>query len=153
MQATYKPASFFKTIISASKSDNRFKDFASSTGNYRNNHLPGIPDTNANIDTQFNIFKRWQLNAIYSYTGSQYLNDENSMKTNEFQTLNLRTAFTFQYHKKYLIQFIYTINNVFDEKYASMILINAPSFSGAAPRYYYPAMPRNVLITFKIQLI
>ena len=153
MQATYQPASFFKTIISASKSDNRFNDFASSTGNYRNNHLPGIPDTNANIDTQFNIFKRWQLNAIYSYTGSQYLNDENSMKTNEFQTLNLRTAFTFQYHKKYLIQFIYTINNVFDEKYASMILINAPSFSGAAPRYYYPAMPRNVLITFKIQLI
>ena len=153
MHATYKPASFFQTLISASKSENRFNDFASSNVNYRNNHLPGIPDTNINMDMQFLLFKRWQLNAIYTYTGSQFLNDDNTVKTNDFQTMNLRTAYTFHYHKKSLIQFIATINNVFDKKYASMVLINAPSFSGAAPRYYYPALPRNILFTLKIQLI
>jgi len=35
------------------------------------------------------------------------------------------------------------VNNIFDEKYASQILINASSFGGNEPRYYYPGLPRN----------
>ena len=34
------------------------------------------------------------------------------------------------------------IRNLFDAHYASMILINAPSFGGQPPRYYYPGTPR-----------
>ena len=35
------------------------------------------------------------------------------------------------------------LNNILDERYASMLLINAGSFGGRAPRYYYPGLPRN----------
>jgi iron complex outermembrane receptor protein len=35
------------------------------------------------------------------------------------------------------------IQNLFDVKYASMILVNAPSFGGRPPRYYYPGLPIN----------
>ena len=31
----------------------------------------------------------------------------------------------------------------FNEKYASMLLINASGFGGSAPRYYYPGEPNN----------
>jgi iron complex outermembrane receptor protein len=35
------------------------------------------------------------------------------------------------------------IDNMFDEHYASQILINARGFGGAAPRHYYPGNPIN----------
>jgi iron complex outermembrane recepter protein len=44
------------------------------------------------------------------------------------------------------------INNLFDTRYASMILVNAPSFGSNAPRYYYPGAPRNYFISLGIDL-
>jgi iron complex outermembrane receptor protein len=35
------------------------------------------------------------------------------------------------------------LNNIFDEDYASQILINATGFGGNAPRYFYPGNPTN----------
>ena len=35
------------------------------------------------------------------------------------------------------------IRNLFNTRYSSMILVNAPSFGGAEPRYYYPGNPRQ----------
>jgi len=34
-------------------------------------------------------------------------------------------------------------NNIFNEKYASMLQINAGSFGNNPPRYYYPGEPSN----------
>jgi iron complex outermembrane receptor protein len=44
------------------------------------------------------------------------------------------------------------INNVFNQSHASMILINAPSFGGTPPRYYYPGMPRNFYLTLLLKI-
>jgi len=152
IQLKYKPASYFQTLVSFSKSDNRFNEFISDNVNYTNKQLPGIPAMNANIDLQTVLFKHLQLNAIYSYTGTQFLNDANTKQTNAWQTVNLRAGYALQFFQKYNVQLIATINNLFDEKYASMILVNAPSFSNRPPRYYYPALPRNFLITIKLKL-
>ena len=43
------------------------------------------------------------------------------------------------------------INNLFNKKYASSVLINASGFSGTAPRYYYPGLPRNVFINLNLR--
>lgn len=152
LQLKYKPVSYFQTLVSFSKSVNRFKEFISDNVNYANKQLPGIPGMDANIDIQTALFKNLQLNAIYTYNGSQYLNDENSKQTNAWQTVNLRVGYTLEVFRKHNVQLIATINNVFDEKYASMILVNAPTFSNRPPRYYYPALPRNFLFTLKTQL-
>lgn len=152
LQLKYKPTSYFQTVVSFNKSDNRFKEFVSDNVNYKNNQLPGIPTMTANIDLQTVLFKKLQLNTIYTYNGSRFLNDENSKQTNAWQTVNFRAGYTFQIFNVYQIQLIAAINNIFDEKYASMILINAPSFSGRPPRYYYPALPRNFLFTIKMKL-
>ena len=124
----YKPASYFQVLFSASKSNNRFNEFTTNNLNFSNNHLPGIPYMNANFDIQALLFKRLQLNAVYTFTGSQYLNDENSRQTQSWQTLNLRAAYSLNVFRTYQVRFVVAINNIFDEKYASMVLINAPSF-------------------------
>ena len=53
------------------------------------------------------------------------------------------TCYNWNIKSKFLLELYGGINNAFDEKYASMILINAGSFGGRAPRYFYPGLPRN----------
>jgi iron complex outermembrane receptor protein len=150
LQLKYKPATYFQTLVSFSKSDNKFKEFISDNVNYANKQLPGIPNLNATVDMQSVPFKNLQLNAIYTYSGAQFLNDANSKQSNAWQTVNFRAGYRLAVFRNHKVQLIATINNLFDEKYASMILVNAPSFGSRPPRYYYPALPRNFLITLKI---
>jgi iron complex outermembrane receptor protein len=152
LQLKYNPNSYFQTLVSVNKSDNRFKEFTTNSVDLKNNMLPGIPGANANIDLQAFVYKGLQLNVIYTYAGAQFVNDDNSIKTNGWQTVNFRTVYNVEIFQKYQLQMVATINNIFDERYASMILINAPSFNGNPPRFYYPAMPRNYLFSLKMML-
>lgn len=152
LQLKYRPVELFQLTASLNGSQNKFKSFISDGIDYAGKELPGIPSINSHVDLQTRLFKKLQLNALYSYSGSQYLNDANSASTNDWQTLNLRAAYTLTIAKKFDMECIAAINNIFDERYASMVLINAPSFGGRAPRYYYPGMPRNVLFTLKIKM-
>jgi iron complex outermembrane receptor protein len=151
-QLKYRPVELFQLTASLNGSQNKFKSFISDGIDYAGKELPGIPSINSHVDLQTRLFKKLQLNALYSYSGSQYLNDANSASTNDWQTLNLRAAYTLKIAKKFDMECIAAINNIFDERYASMVLINAPSFGGRAPRYYYPGMPRNVHFTLKIKM-
>ena len=151
-QLKYRPVELFQLTASLNGSQNKFKSFVSDGIDYAGKELPGIPSINSHVDLQTRLFKKLQLNALYSFSGSQYLNDANSASTNNWQTLNLRAAYTLTIAKKFDIECIAAINNIFDERYASMVLINAPSFGGRAPRYYYPGMPRNVLFTLKVKM-
>jgi iron complex outermembrane receptor protein len=45
------------------------------------------------------------------------------------------------------------VQNIFDVHYASMLAVNAPSFGGRAPRYYYPGNPRNFYVTLVFALV
>jgi iron complex outermembrane receptor protein len=46
---------------------------------------------------------------------------------------------------------LYTgVQNLFNEHYASMILVNAPPLGTVAPRYYYPGSPRSFYAGLKI---
>ena len=151
-QLKYRPVELFQLTASLNASENKFKSFVSDGIDYAGKELPGIPSINSHVDIQTRLLKKLQLNAIYNYSGIQYLNDANSASTNDWQTLNFRAAYTLKIAKKFDMDCIAAINNIFDERYASMVLINAPSFSGRAPRYYYPGMPRNVLITLKVKM-
>ena len=151
-QLKYRPSELLQLTTSLNASENKFKSFISDGIDYAEKELPGIPSIYSNIDLQTRLFKKLQLNAIYNYSGVQYLNDANSASTNDWQTLNLRAAYTITFAKKFEMECIAAINNIFDERFASMVLINAPSFGGRAPRYYYPGMPRNVLFTLKAKM-
>lgn len=150
LQIAYRPSSIFQTLLSFNASDHRFANFTEGAVDHSGNVLPGIPSLQSFLDLQFHPLKQLQLNLILKHTGSQYADDANTVAVDSWQTVDLRAAYTQKLVGRLRMQLSATANNLFNEHYASMILINAPSFGANAPRYYYPGMPRNFLFTLKL---
>jgi len=55
--------------------------------------------------------------------------------------------------KNWQIDLYAGINNITDQHYASMLLINAVGFGGSQPRYYYPGAPRNYYGGFTLKYL
>lgn len=129
--------------FSGSAGNYRFTDFVNNGISYTGNMIPGIPSFAFFTSMEFSP-RQIPLNILLEsqHTGSQYLTDANDRQAGSWQIWNIR----FQYHLKTgtstKIQLSAAVRNLFDEHYASMVLINAPSF-GSAPRYYYPGTPRH----------
>ena len=128
---------------SFSLNDYYFKEFQDLDDDYSGNDLTGVPDktfySQLNLNTSFGLYAF--LN--YQYIGVIPLRDDNSVYADSYQLVNLKTGFKKGLGKHLLLDAQIGINNVFDEKYASMLQINAGSFGNNAPRYYYPGNPLN----------
>ncbi|TLX76523.1 hypothetical protein E9993_06435 [Labilibacter sediminis] len=123
-------------------SENTFDVFVDDGIDYGGKHLPGIPAHNFG----FNLFgkhKAFSLNANYKKVGSQFLTDDNTKKYQAYDKVGAKLTYNFIFNRIGAAVYI-GCDNVFDNHYASMVLINAPSFGGKAPRYYYPGLPFNV---------
>ena len=55
--------------------------------------------------------------------------------------------------ESFVINTFFGINNFTNQSYASQILINASSFGGNQPRYYYPGEPINYYLGIKLNYI
>ena len=71
------------------------------------------------------------------------MRDDNSIYSEKYQLVMSKIGFKSDESKKLSFNLFVGINNLFNEKYASMLLINAGSFGNKAPRYYYPGEPLN----------
>ncbi len=132
-------------------SRNHFIDFTDDGKDYSGNILPGIP---GNI---FNIYLNWKtpsgLESFISLnrTGSQFMNDRNDGVYGSYESLDLKVS----WHMPVLrqrIKLFAGIRNLLNEKYASMILVNALSTGGNSPRYYYPGEPFNFYFGLKFTM-
>ena len=127
---------------SHTQSINKFDDFIDDGEDYKNNHLPGIPGFSTYLSVNYSADKT-SLIINYQHWGKQYLTDSNDKQYSAFGVLNakLNQQVNFRYVKGNIY---FGANNIMDKYYASMILINAPSFGNNQPRYYYPALPFHV---------
>ncbi|WP_430814741.1 TonB-dependent receptor [Carboxylicivirga sp. RSCT41] len=133
-----------------SGSINQFEDFTDDGVNYSQKHLPGIPEYTAHLSADYTL-KHSHFHFNYQFFGQQYLNDSNSKTYTDHSVLNGKVSHRIQIAG--LSGSLYLgINNIADNHYASMLLINAPSFGSKPPRYYYPAPPRNWYAGIIIQL-
>lgn len=146
----YRPFPWLNYSLSASFSENRFRSFTDEGVDYSGKHLPGIPGTQVYSELMAELPLHLQFNVVYRYTGSQFADDANSVEVGDWSTFDLGLRYDAPLAGKLRFHASVSAHNIFDEKYASMILINAPSFAGRAPRYYYPALPRNFAV--KVQL-
>jgi iron complex outermembrane recepter protein len=73
------------------------------------------------------------------------------VKVKGWKTMDTGLSYETSLARKLHLQTQLSVNNLFDEHYASMILINAPSFAGRDPRYYYPALPRNLALSVRLR--
>jgi iron complex outermembrane receptor protein len=129
-------------LFSGSFSPYTFKNFVDGTNDYSGNDLTGSPKQRFNLALDSNWKQTLRLLVQYQYNGKIPLRDDNSIYADAWQVVNV----TANYRKRWnQLEFNCTASvlNLLDEHYASMLLINASSFNGQQPRYYYPAMPRN----------
>lgn len=136
----------------ATFADYRFLDYVDEETDYSGNQLPGTAKMLAMVGALWPISKNFQLSAWYRYTGEMPLNDENSGYSDGFGTTNAELKYNGR-RGKLKLEFKAGIQNVFDQHYASMLAVNAPSFGGKPARYYYPGNPRNYYVSLLIGLI
>lgn len=125
-------------------SDHSFVDFVDGENDYSGNALTGTArhHLNAGIDFDTEIGLHGNLN--YKYLSSFPMRDDNTIDSDAYQLVNLKLGYKRIIMGSVHINIYCGVDNILDEKYASMILINASSFGGNAPRYYYPGLPRNM---------
>jgi iron complex outermembrane receptor protein len=131
---------------------NRFRTFFSDSVDYSSNHLPGIPVYKNHLRLTWRGPLNLESDLSFLLVGRQYLADDNNNVYNSYQVTNLNIGWSPEIADNFGIVIAAGLDNVFDRSYASMILINAPSFGGADPRYYYPGMPRYFYIQLRMSL-
>jgi iron complex outermembrane receptor protein len=153
LEMTFRQQAFdwLNYSISGSVSDNRFSSFSENNISYAGKNLPGIPQSQLYSDME--IILPWQIkfHAAFRYSGMQYADDANQVLVKGWKTLDAGVRYETKLLGKLHLNVQLAVNNLLNEHYASMILINAPSFNGRAPRYYYPALPRNFAFTLRLQ--
>ena len=130
-------------------SQNKFIEFVDLENHYDANSLPGIPNDQWSLLLFWQPLQNMSINLTTMAIGKQFLDDENSLSTNAYAYQNINLKYYFTLKNRNLIEFKFTINNLFNEHYASMIVPNAIVFNNSAPRYFYPAQPRNYAISIK----
>lgn len=120
-----------------------FKEFIDGENDFSGNDLTGVPTSVFNTGIDFRFAFGLYGNINYQYVGSMPITDANTLYSDDYELTNFKIGYLFQLLKEIEVNAFFGVNNLFDEKYASQILINATSFGGNAPRYFYPGNPIN----------
>ena len=132
--------------------DFKFKEFVYLENDYSGNDLTGVPNFTFNsglkLDTEIGIYGF--LN--YYFVDEIPMRDDNSIYSEKYQIVHTKIGYKNTNIRKVHFDVYFGINNLFDQKYASMLLINAGSFGTNAPRYYYPGEPTNFYTGIKVDL-
>jgi iron complex outermembrane receptor protein len=120
---------------------------------YSGKELPGIPKQVFSLAVSAEPVRSFVFNYTYLYSGRQYINDNNTIIYPGHQLSNLSLSHEFTLSQRLSIKTEAGIRNIFDRRYAGMLLINAPSFGGSQPRYYYPGEPRSLYFGMQFRFI
>lgn len=138
--------------LAYSLSKNHFREFIDDGIDYSGNELPGIPRQEINT-ILLGSYKELRLRIQHIFTGQQWMNDANEDLYNGYQLMHLQLSWFHKFGASPVSATIQAgVRNLFDTHHASMILINAPSFGGNDPRYYYPGSPRQFHLGIKLNL-
>lgn len=131
------------SFVSYSLNDYKFKEFVDDTNNFSGNDLTGVPSDVFNAGIDFNTKIGFYGNINFQYVGSMPITDSNSLYSDNYKLTNLKVGYRLNITDKLRTNIFYGLDNIFDEKYASQILINATGFGSTPARYYYPGNPVN----------
>ncbi|WP_321285490.1 TonB-dependent receptor domain-containing protein [uncultured Sunxiuqinia sp.] len=126
-----------------------FIDFVDGEHDFSGNGLTGSPRRQSNLEYHVNYKRKLKFQLHYQMVGKIPLRDNNSVYSNEYGLLNLNVQY-FKSFGKLQSKLFAGVNNITNEHYSSMVLINANSFGGNTPRYYYPGSPINFRMGVKL---
>lgn len=130
--------------LSYQYSDYRFEEFVDGDEDYSGNALTGQPPHRLSSWLEASTDLGFYTNISLEYVDVFPMRDDNSIYSEAYTVAFAKIGFRRSLSEKINFDAYLGVNNITDEKYASMILINAGSFGGSAPRYYYPGRPRNI---------
>jgi iron complex outermembrane receptor protein len=149
LQARYKHHFYEEIIIrsidanlSYAANNHKFVDFNDDGVNFNGNYLPGIPRQNLLFGIKFSFDRNVFFAYSFAFHDRQFLNDGNTESYSGYSFSNVRIGADLFVSSLQRINLYFGVKNILNRNYASMILVNAPSFGGALPRYYYPGLPR-----------
>ena len=119
-----------------------FTDFTDRGQDYSGNLIPGVPSAVASSVVYARLVGGLYAGLTHRYTGSMAMNDLNNRFTDPYQVVDGMVGYQ-RTLNRFSLDVHVRVNNLLDKHYASMILVNAPSFGGSLPRYYYPGLPRH----------
>ncbi|HMO40970.1 MAG TPA: TonB-dependent receptor [Saprospiraceae bacterium] len=121
--------------------DYTFTSFIDGDNDFSGNRLTGTAPHIASTGLDFNDLKtKLYANITFQYTDAIPVNDANSIYASAYRLYNIKVGRRTSLYKKWHIDVYAGVNNLLNEKYASMLQINA---LGAMPRYFYPGLPRH----------
>ena len=141
------------SFISYSVNHYTFKEFIDDSNDYSGNDLTGVPSSVFNSGIDFNFSSGFYGHINHQYVGSMPITDNNSLYSDSYNLTHLKVGYLSNLNKSLKLNAFMGINNIFDTKYASQILINATGFNGSTPRYYYPGNPSNYFAGFSLNYI
>ena len=121
----------------------KFKDFVDDEMDFSGNDLTGVPSHILNLGLDFNSTFGLYGNLNIQNVGEMPITDSNSIYSKSYIISNFKIGYQKTLSPQVSFNAFFGVNNLFDETYASQILINASSFGGNAPRYFYPGNPIN----------
>ncbi|MEQ9424034.1 MAG: TonB-dependent receptor [Cyclobacteriaceae bacterium] len=124
--------------VNYSLADYEFNSFIDEGNDFSGNQLTGTPKNTFNGILDLTTSAGLYGNLNYRFVDEIPILDDNSVFSEAFQVVNLKLG----YQKsigRFGFDFYGGINNLFDEAYASQVLIN-PNFGR---RYFYPGQDRN----------
>lgn len=131
-------------------SDYRFEEFIDDEQDYSGNELTGQPPHRFSAWLEASAAIGFYGNLSLEYVDAFPMRDDNSIYSDAYSVAFAKIGFRKRLFDTLNLDTYFGVNNITDEHYASMILVNASSFGGAAPRYYYPGRPRNFYSGIKI---
>ncbi|MDA0193877.1 MAG: TonB-dependent receptor [Bacteroidetes bacterium] len=130
--------SSINTHFNYSLSAYKFKTFVNNEDDFSGNRLTGVPRSTLNgiidLNTSIGIYG----NINYRFVDEIPILDDNSIFSEAYQVINMKLGFRHSFGD-FSLDVYGGVNNLFDEKYASQILINPPFNK----RYYYPGQEIN----------
>ena len=120
----------------------RFTDFVDLDTDHSGNSLPGIPYISGQVSLQAGLQGGLYFSGHIRHVGEMPMNDGNTRYSDPYTLLGFLVGYKWDI-RQWALHVYLKADNLSDRHYASMILVNAPSFGNTPPRYYYPGMPRN----------
>lgn len=139
--------------VSYTLNDFIFKEFVDDDNDYSGNKLTGVPSNLINAGLGFDSKIGLYGNVNFQYVDSVPMTDSNTTFSESYNLTNIKFGYKSLICKSVDFDIFMGIDNVFNESYASQILINASSFGGNAPRYYYPGNPVNYYTGIRVNYL
>lgn len=131
------------SYLAGSIGNYKFKEFIDSGNDFSGNKLTGVAPQKINAGITLNTNIGVYFSTDYQFVGEIQLNDANTAYSDSYTILNLKTGYRFEILRGLTSHISAGVNNVTNEKYASLILPNAVPTGNSSQRYYYPGLPVN----------